>query len=324
MNATARRILATMALSAALASGAHGADTSAPEQAFSTVAEGFRTGSLGETYALFDGSMRAALPEGKLAEVRNALVGQVGKLRTCASPRNTREAGRTLLRAACEFEHAQLDLLVALDRGRIAGLQFLPPQQVEVPRPGPAANAAFTEREVTIGSGDWKLPGTLSMPKGAGPFPAVVLVHGSGPHDRDETIGPNRPFRDIAEGLASRGIAVLRYEKRTKAHGSKLAGLPKFTVEEETVDDAVLAAQLLRNADGIDPARVYVLGHSLGGMLAPRIAKRAPELAGIVILAGNVRPLTTLVAEQLDYIASLEGGKAGEQVVAMRKEAARV
>ena len=213
-------------------------------------------------------------------------------------------------------------MLLVLDRGRIAGLQFLPPETPKAP--APAADAPYTERDVTIGDGEWKLPGTLSMPKGAGPFPAVVLVHGSGPHDRDETIGPNRPFRDLAEGLASRGIAVLRYEKRSKVHGPKLATLSTLTVAEETVEDAVLAAELARGIEGIDPERVFVLGHSLGGMLAPRIAQRAPKLAGIVILAGNVRPLQALIAEQLDYLASLEPGEASEQITAMRKEAERV
>src|SRR2546421_397489 len=81
---------------------------------------------------------------------------------------------------------------------------------------------AIKETEVTVGKGEWVLPGTLPLPTGDGPFPAVVLVHGSGPHDRDETIGPSRPFRDLAGGLASQGIAVLRYEKRTKEHAAKL------------------------------------------------------------------------------------------------------
>lgn len=92
------------------------------------------------------------------------------------------------------------------------------------PSPPPYADrATFAEQEVVVGSGEWALPGTLSLPNGAGPFPAVVLVHGSGPADRDETVGPNKPFRDLAWGLASRGVAVLRYDKRTRVHGHKFA-----------------------------------------------------------------------------------------------------
>jgi hypothetical protein len=137
---------------------------------------------------------------------------------------------------------------------------------------------------------------------------AVVLVHGSGPNDRDETLGPNKPFRDLAWGLADRGIAVLRYEKRTRQYGGKMAGNPNLTVREETTDDAILAAALLRAHDRIDPTRVFVLGHSLGGTLAPRIAAGDRSLAGLIILAGATRPLLEVAREQLAYLASLTPG----------------
>src|SRR6185369_13532941 len=140
---------------------------------------------------------------------------------------------------------------------------------------------------VVVGEGDWKLPGTLTVPSGAGPFPAVALVHGNGSNDRDETIGGAKVFKDLAEGLASRGIAVLRYEKRTKVFSARMAGMGATTVEEETVDDAVAGAAFLRTQKEIDPNRVYVLGHGLGGYVAPRIAEDDAKLAGIAILAGN-------------------------------------
>src|SRR6201999_1634611 len=128
-------------------------------------------------------------------------------------------------------------------------------------------------REVTVGDDQWKLGGTIVEPVGKGPFPAVVLVHGPGPDDRDETIYSNHIFRDLAEGLASQGIAVLRYDKRTKVYGEKMSELD-FTIQDETVDDAVKAVALLRQQPEIDPARVFVLGHSLGGYASPRIAAR--------------------------------------------------
>jgi hypothetical protein len=156
------------------------------------------------------------------------------------------------------------------------------------------------------------------MPRGGGPFPAVVLVAGSGPQDRDETIGPNKPLRDLAWGLASNGIAVLRYDKRTAAHAAEMAAqVAEITVREETIDDALAAIDLLRATPGIDPARVFLAGHSLGGYLAPRIAAAVPgRLAGIALLEAHASPLQRLIEAQLRYLASDEGG-ADPQAVAM-------
>jgi dienelactone hydrolase len=158
------------------------------------------------------------------------------------------------------------------------------------------------------------------MPKGEGPHPAVVLVHGSGPNDRDETIGPNKPFRDIAHGLASRGIAVLRYDKRTRVHGQRILQLgTAFTVKEESVDDAVAAVELLKETERIDSDRVYVLGHSLGGMVIPRIAAEKPGARGYIILAGATRPLEDLMLEQVTYIAELDGEISEEEKEGIRE-----
>ena len=115
-------------------------------------------------------------------------------------------------------------------------------------RPAYSKPDSFRERDVTIGGDEWKLPGTLTVPVGNGPFPAVLLVHGSGPNDRDETVGPNKVFKDLAEGLASRGVVVLRYEKRTRQYSSKTEAMDKFTVKEETVDDALRGRRRLARA----------------------------------------------------------------------------
>ncbi len=149
------------------------------------------------------------------------------------------------------------------------------------------------------------------MPVGQGLFPAVVLVHGSGPQDRDETIGPNKPFRDLAWGLATYGIAVLRYEKRTRVYGQKLQQdkklLTSFTVYEETVDDAVSAVALLSQTPGIRPDRIFVLGHSQGGMTIPRVAQKDKQAAGFIIMAGLTRPLEDAILKQNRYLLSISG-----------------
>jgi hypothetical protein len=135
-------------------------------------------------------------------------------------------------------------------------------------------------------------------------FPAVVLVHGSGPHDRDETLGANKLFRDIAEGLASRGIAVLRYDKRTEVYSQQVASLKDLTVEQETIGDALEALRFLGTQREIDPKRLFVLGHSLGAYLGPRIAERDPQIAGLIIMAGITRPLEDVIFAQYKYIGA--------------------
>jgi hypothetical protein len=149
-------------------------------------------------------------------------------------------------------------------------------------------------------TGAYRLPAVLTLPEGPGPFAAVVLVHGSGPNDMDETIGKNKPFRDIAEGLAERGIASLRYVKRTKQYGASLpAGILLW---EETVEDALSAVALLRKQPKIDGKRVFVVGHSLGAYAAPRIGRADGGIAGLVLLAGPARPFEVVLDEQLRYL----------------------
>jgi dienelactone hydrolase len=172
---------------------------------------------------------------------------------------------------------------------------------------GQEAPARYTEREVVVGTAPLALPGLLTLPPGDGPFPLVVLVHGSGPNDRDETVGPNRPFRDLAHGLAKHGVAVLRYDKRTRAYPMSFIGR-SFTVREETIDDALEAVRLARTLSAIDPRRIVVAGHSLGGMLAPRIAALDGQLAGIILLAGaSDESLPDMVERQLAYLKHLPG-----------------
>lgn len=278
----------------------------------------------------FDPTMRHALSPARLSESWDALVGQVGAFDAQGEAVSDRVQDFDRVTVASTFARGSIDVRVVFNQaGQISGLWFTP--HAPAPSASPPAYAdtgAFREVAVTVGQGDLTLPGTLSMPTSAGAHPAVVLVHGSGPHDRNETIGPNQPFRDLAWGLASRGIAVLRYEKRTRVYASRIAAAPSgFTLREESEDDALAAVTLLRMTPDIDRTRIFILGHSLGGMLAPRIAARDSGIAGVVILAGSTRPLDEILLAQVDYIARLDDSISSEEeqrITALREGLAAV
>jgi hypothetical protein len=190
----------------------------------------------------------------------------------------------------------------------IAGVFFVPPQNSSASWSTPSyiQRTNIREQPVTIGKNPWKLPGILTLPVGRGPFPGVLLVQGSGPQDMDETVGANKPFKDLAWGLASRGIVVLRYSKRTLVYGAEMQKItPLFTVRDETIEDAQAAADLLIRSPEVESDRIYLIGHSLGGMLAPRIAAGDSQISGIVILAGPARPIEQYLVEQTKYLAQL-------------------
>jgi hypothetical protein len=240
-------------------------------------------GKYGDVFAMFTPDMQKSIPEPALAKIGEQIAsfGAVGSVDT---PSTQKLGPNTVVVFPVKFAKQNVNFRYIIDgKGMVSGM-FLLPGEIPWERPAYSKPDSFREREVTIGNDDWKLPGTLTVPVGAGPFPAVVLVHGSGPNDRDETVGGSRLFKDLAEGLASRNIAVLRYEKRTKQYSMRMAGMHGMTIDDETSDDAVRAAEFLRTQKEIDPKRVYLAGHSLGGYIAPRIATDDGKLAGLIML----------------------------------------
>jgi dienelactone hydrolase len=305
--------------------GAQETTVTKPETAARAFVALLASGDFAAAETKLDTTMQRLLPAARLAETWAGVQAQAGAFRAQHGVSVTHAGRYTVAAVTCEFARASLDVQVAYDpAGLVAGLHMVP-----TPTPWEAAAyvtpSAFRVEDATVGTGALALPGTLTIPAGAGPFPAVVLVHGSGPNDRDESVGGAKPFRDLAEGLSSRGIAVLRYEKRSRAHPASFTG--RFTVDQETVDDAVAAAELLRGRKEIDPGRVFVLGHSLGGMMAPRIGQRDPRLAGLIILAGTTRPLEDVITEQTAYLARAAGADSAQtkpQLDALRAGVAKV
>ncbi len=265
--------------------------------------------------ALFDRltpEMQSALPAAALAGLWPQLEASGGAFVALEDDGfSTEQAGLTIYTRTVRMTSMSLACTLVLDgEGLIAGLSFTPVARFETPGSDAVQLPdGVTEEEVTVGEAPWQLPGTLTMPSAEGKLPAVVLVHGSGPSDRDETVGAVKPFRDLAYGLARQGIAVLRYDKRTRVHAQAIASdaetYAAFTVEEETIQDAIAAARLLAADERIDARRIFVLGHSLGAMLAPRIVSESEGLfAGMVLACGTDRTLLDIMVRQNETAAA--------------------
>lgn len=306
-------------------------ETRAAEQAENTpesLAREFVTqltqGDYRQAVTRFDSKMSQHLSADKLQGLWKGITAQWGELQKIQCTRLQAVQQYQVTIVTCRFQKGLLDVKVVFSANQqIAGLFFLPAGRYQ--SPSYVKPNRFKDTEVSIGTGLWSLPGTLSVPVEDEKVPAVVLVHGSGPQDRNETTGPNQPFRDLAEGLASQGVAVLRYEKRTQHHRLKMVLLSgSLTVREETIEDAVAAVQFLRSQARIDRTRVFVLGHSLGGYLLPKIGAEEQGIAGLISLAGSTRPLEEIVLEQMKYLSTLNGETPAENQQKLQELAKQV
>jgi uncharacterized protein len=305
----------------------------APTTTGLTVLDLAQAGRFAEIHELFAPPLRAMVPPEALQAAWAAEISRRGPVTSVGTPVSEPVApGVVVVRIPVTFERGELTLVVSVtDDGWLAGLQLAPASAAGPAgpwEPPPYADQGkFDEQDVTVGSGPLAVPATLSVPRQGGPLPAVVLLSGSGPHDRDETIGPNKPLKDLAWGLASRGVAVVRFEKVTYAHGKEVVQDRGFTVSDEYLPQAVAAIHLLQEHPAVDAGRVFVAGHSLGGTVAPRVAAAEPSVAGLVILAGGTQPMPWAAVRQVRYIASLDPATAAasEPVIeAMSRQAKTV
>ena len=157
---------------------------------------------------------------------------------------------------------------------------------------------------IVVGEGTkYPLKGILTLPEDRQTqVPAVVFVHGSGSSNMDEKVGKLTPFKDLAEGLAQLGIASVRYDKRSFAHPFKILREKIITVKEETIEDAIRATELLKRDSRIDKDNIFIAGHSMGGMLAPRIDAEGGNYKGLILMAGSPRRLEEIMLDQNEAV----------------------
>ena len=208
--------------------------------------EWLRDGKFDTAFARMTPRMQSYFRSHSLSSLWARLEKQMGKFQFIRRIRVVPLDSLYRVEVVSRFQKADLAVRIVFNRtGRVTGLWFAPapPEKYEIP--SYVDTTAFRERRISFGKPAFRLPGVLTLPKTSGQPPVIVLVHGSGPNDRDETVGPNRPFRDLAWGLASQGIAVFRYDKRTRVYAGKL-NLRNITVEQEVIEDALLALNAVR------------------------------------------------------------------------------
>jgi len=172
------------------------------------------------------------------------------------------------------------------------------PQTPKPPFPYRAEDVAFDSAPGV------RLAGTLTLPPGKGPFPAAVLITGSGAQDRDETLLEHKPFLVLADALTRRGIAVLRDDDRGFA---KSTGDFASATSADFAVDTEAAVAYLRSRPEIDPARIGLIGHSEGGLIAPIVAVKDPRIAFVVMLAGPAVPGRELLVAQREAVGRTAG-----------------
>ncbi len=175
-----------------------------------------------------------------------------------------------------------------------------PPPRPQEPQPP----FPYREEEVTYQNGEITLAGTLTIPPGEGPFPAALMITGSGAQDRNEEIFNHKPFLLIADVLTRAGIAVLRVDDRGVG-GSSLGSEPATSAD--FVGDVLTGVEFLGTQDVIDPVRIGLIGHSEGGMIAPMAAARSSEVAFIILLAGTAVTGEEILLEQTRLITKAAG-----------------
>lgn len=216
----------------------------------------------------------------------------------------------TVIIALCEFEKSKLNLQLHFNKvSLIDGIYFLPPKNTKAyNRPTYYDPSKFYETKIDVQTKAFKMPGILTIPNNSESPPVIILISGSGPNDKDESIGPNKPFKDIALGLAINGIASLRFDKRTLVYGKVfLQQNTPITLKEEYIQDALTAIKLIKKNTLTKNSKIYLLGHSLGASCIASITNKTKNIKGVVLMAATARKLEDVILDQYTYILGLDG-----------------
>ncbi|SHM88205.1 hypothetical protein SAMN05444360_12056 [Chryseobacterium carnipullorum] len=253
-----------------------------------------------KAHSFFDASVAGEIKATDLAMVTEQLQGQLGAFKNILEVNNEKDSYYYY----SEFEKSKLDIQITFTSGdKMIGFFLVPHKMFDQPD---------DKNTLKMTSDDIELKGTLLVPANGNKKKLVIFVHGSGASDRDETLGENKPFKDIADELFKNGIASYRYDKRTYSNPETFT--EKSTAEQETINDAVNAAAYFKNNENFKGYQIIMLGHSLGAYLMPKIAEKA-QISKYVFMAGNARPLQEVIMDQLEYLHKIDPSKISTETV---------
>lgn len=269
--------------------------------------ETLNSGKYEDAKTFFDESLKEKVTAKALEAAWLQIHNQLGDFQSVDGAQNRSQDDFQSVILDCRFKNgSQPFQFVFNNQQKLLGFFIAPKSSVASYKlPAYTDTTSYTEKFITIKSGSHELPGAITIPKTGSNFPVVILVHGSGPADMDETIGANKPFKDIAIGLANKGIATIRYVKRTTLYPSEFQ--KAFTLKEEVEEDAFAAIEYAKAVDALDSKQIYLFGHSLGGMIAPKLATNSPDLKGVILAAAPARPFAEIAIEQNNYMLQKSG-----------------
>ena len=267
----------------------------------------FQQEKFDSVYSLFDAEMKRKLDVSKIEGAWEQFVMMYGNVTSSDELRVEEVKSHFVTKRSVKLEKGKITLSVNFDSlAQIAGL-FISPGEIPYTPAEYVKPELFTELRIEYGGILVKNSGRLSIPKSKTPMPVVIIVPGSGGIDKDCSIGPNKIYKDLAWGLASKGIAAFRYDKKTHHYLNKLLeddslGKEPFTVENEYLQDLEEIISAIAARKEINPNQIYIIGHSQGGYLIPMLNKKFKNIAGYISMAGTLREIPSLAIEQIEYI----------------------
>ncbi|KAL2794858.1 Alpha/Beta hydrolase protein [Aspergillus keveii] len=277
------------------------------------------------------GPLRLLVPDSTIQRGYGIVTKTFGQLQGTGAPVISNGWWISSIDIPLQFQRAQFGLRLQMTSGgSLLGLRFLPLHELGLAEgwQSPSyVNSEVVESEITLGKGQFQVGGTLCLPPvqtEQSRSPCLIFVAGSGPIDRDSTVLENRPFKDLAWGLACRGIASIRFDKVTHTHPKTFRAQKNVTLTDEYVEHVVDALLHAQRHPGILPDKVFLVGHSLGAVVVPKLATLDASVAGCILMAGPAEPIYCSFVRQLRYLESLDGPEApylGKKIEQAQKQA---